>query len=548
MRRGAPRMSNTESVRQSGANTAPIHSSSISKLRSIGGGGISLGLGESDATNWLDAFAEIFARMAASDAAPKNSQSSLDPELQQTDSTIHQADHDRSDADDQNVERAEVVDSSTGEQVSLALPVTKTEVIETGPVEVVNVDTAVDLKTDDQDTETLVNVIPVENEALVVTDIESNAVDDETRTTVVETLVADDRRSKKDGKRDQGTVLPDPQDSGDIETVGTTKQVTRTEPVGPEIESGSPATFSLDNEKTTRDSDRRSRRGRDDRDKDGGSHSTVPQNSAVASASKRSGGIPVSATQSMSSESTPLPSTQSVASAADSSPKPANASALAVQAAAKLASSAATSGRAASATSSSGLTSNVQPANRSTTPVSESAAKKPTMASKNLQATEAVNRAKLIQRVSKAFQHLGPDGGHVRLRLAPAELGTVRLEMHMHERRIQARVVAESEAAATVLREHLPELRQRLESQGIQIERFQIDVDSSEGEPRGSLGHEHAETHQRGRDDGTRKRSTSTQPDGDDVSQKVSRYDSLPGEFGGPLVTVPIHGGVDVRL
>lgn len=95
---------------------------------------------------------------------------------------------------------------------------------------------------------------------------------------------------------------------------------------------------------------------------------------------------------------------------------------------------------------------------------------------------ETVSRVKLIQRVSKAFQHLGPDGGTVRLRLAPAELGSVRVEMRIHQRKMQARVVAETEAASTALREHLPELRQRLESQGLQIERLEVEIDSGDRE------------------------------------------------------------------
>ncbi|MEM1068943.1 MAG: flagellar hook-length control protein FliK, partial [Planctomycetota bacterium] len=99
---------------------------------------------------------------------------------------------------------------------------------------------------------------------------------------------------------------------------------------------------------------------------------------------------------------------------------------------------------------------------------------------KNTPAAETVSRVKLIQRVSKAFQHLGPEGGTVRLRLAPAELGSVRVEMRIQQRKIQARVVAETEAASTALREHLPELRQRLESQGMQIEQLDVEVDTGD--------------------------------------------------------------------
>lgn len=102
-------------------------------------------------------------------------------------------------------------------------------------------------------------------------------------------------------------------------------------------------------------------------------------------------------------------------------------------------------------------------------------------------AADAVSRAKLVQRVSKAFQHLGPDGGSVRLRLAPAELGTVRVEMRIQDKQVQARVIAETDAASAVLREHLPDLRGRLEAQGMQLERIEIQTEETQQERSGSF-------------------------------------------------------------
>ena len=94
--------------------------------------------------------------------------------------------------------------------------------------------------------------------------------------------------------------------------------------------------------------------------------------------------------------------------------------------------------------------------------------------------SEMLARVKLISRVSKAFQHLGREGGLVRLRLAPAELGTVQVEMQVRQHQVRARVVAETEAAAAALREHLPDLRARLESLGMQVERLEVETESSE--------------------------------------------------------------------
>lgn len=102
-------------------------------------------------------------------------------------------------------------------------------------------------------------------------------------------------------------------------------------------------------------------------------------------------------------------------------------------------------------------------------------------------ATDAVSRAKLVQRVSKAFQHLGPGGGTVRLRLAPAELGTVRVEMRIQNKQVHARVIAETDAASGILREHLPDLRSRLEAQGMQLERVEIETEERETRSSGSF-------------------------------------------------------------
>ena len=97
---------------------------------------------------------------------------------------------------------------------------------------------------------------------------------------------------------------------------------------------------------------------------------------------------------------------------------------------------------------------------------------------KKVDTTDTLARVKLIQRVSKAFQHLGPEGGVIRLRLAPAEMGSVRVEMRIQQRKVAARVVAETEAASAALREHLPDLRSRLESFGMQVEQLDIETEN----------------------------------------------------------------------
>jgi flagellar hook-length control protein FliK len=91
---------------------------------------------------------------------------------------------------------------------------------------------------------------------------------------------------------------------------------------------------------------------------------------------------------------------------------------------------------------------------------------------------ETISRIKLMQRVGRAFQGLGAEGGTVRIRLAPDDLGSVQVEMQVKNRSVDASVIAQTEAAAATLREHLPELRSRLESMNLQVERLEVRVDS----------------------------------------------------------------------
>ncbi len=97
---------------------------------------------------------------------------------------------------------------------------------------------------------------------------------------------------------------------------------------------------------------------------------------------------------------------------------------------------------------------------------------------------EAVDPAKFVQRVAKAFAALGQRSGPVRLKLYPPELGSLRMEITVKNGAMSARVEAETAAAKSVLLENLPLLRERLTEQGIKVDRFDVDVsDHSQGGP-----------------------------------------------------------------
>jgi flagellar hook-length control protein FliK len=85
-------------------------------------------------------------------------------------------------------------------------------------------------------------------------------------------------------------------------------------------------------------------------------------------------------------------------------------------------------------------------------------------------------RVRFVQRVARAFQAAGEQGGKVTLRLNPPELGSVRLEVTIRDGVLRAHLEAETTAARQALLENLPALRERLAEQDVKIERFDVDL------------------------------------------------------------------------
>jgi flagellar hook-length control protein FliK len=85
-------------------------------------------------------------------------------------------------------------------------------------------------------------------------------------------------------------------------------------------------------------------------------------------------------------------------------------------------------------------------------------------------------RVRFVQRVARAFHSIGDEGGEVRLRLSPPELGSLRLELTVREGVMTARLETETTTARSLLLDNLPVLRDRLAEQNIKVERFDVDV------------------------------------------------------------------------
>jgi flagellar hook-length control protein FliK len=92
------------------------------------------------------------------------------------------------------------------------------------------------------------------------------------------------------------------------------------------------------------------------------------------------------------------------------------------------------------------------------------------------------DRVRFVQRVEQAFQDLDGQGGTVRLRLSPPELGSLHVEISVARGEMTARVEAETPAARNVLLDNLPALRERLAQHDIKVQRFDVDLmDRSRG-------------------------------------------------------------------
>jgi flagellar hook-length control protein FliK len=107
--------------------------------------------------------------------------------------------------------------------------------------------------------------------------------------------------------------------------------------------------------------------------------------------------------------------------------------------------------------------------------------------------SDQADRVRFVQRVARAFEAAHDRGGHVRLRLHPPELGSLRVELTVRGGVMNARVEAESPAAQSLLLENLPALRERLAEHDIKVQRFDVDLfkGGAEGSPQQPGGQSH---------------------------------------------------------
>lgn len=83
---------------------------------------------------------------------------------------------------------------------------------------------------------------------------------------------------------------------------------------------------------------------------------------------------------------------------------------------------------------------------------------------------------RLIQRVARGFERIGDQGGNIRLRLHPPELGSLAMTVRVEGKTLSAEIVTETVQARQALVDNLPQLKQQLADSGLTIEKFDVRV------------------------------------------------------------------------
>jgi flagellar hook-length control protein FliK len=137
-----------------------------------------------------------------------------------------------------------------------------------------------------------------------------------------------------------------------------------------------------------------------------------------------------------------------------------------------------------------------------------------------------VDTTRFVGRVAKAIQTANERGGALQLRLSPPELGSLRLQLTVHDGAMSASLEAESSAARQLLLDHLPSLRDRLAEQNIRIDRFDVDVrqEGSGGQP-DPRNSQHEQRQQQLQHSTTRREATRA-PNGDGTAPDTTALHS----------------------
>ena len=82
----------------------------------------------------------------------------------------------------------------------------------------------------------------------------------------------------------------------------------------------------------------------------------------------------------------------------------------------------------------------------------------------------------MVQRVLRGVEQLANGGGQVRLRLHPAELGSLQISLRVEAGLVSAKLEVENATARDALLSNVQTLKDRLAEQGIKVGSFEVEV------------------------------------------------------------------------
>ncbi|MBN1909979.1 MAG: flagellar hook-length control protein FliK [Pirellulales bacterium] len=94
------------------------------------------------------------------------------------------------------------------------------------------------------------------------------------------------------------------------------------------------------------------------------------------------------------------------------------------------------------------------------------------------ESVDTTDRVRFVQRITRAMNSAAQQDGTMRMRLHPAELGSMRLEITMRNGAMIARIETDTQEARNLLLDNLPALRERLSQQNIKVQQFDVDYQS----------------------------------------------------------------------
>jgi flagellar hook-length control protein FliK len=124
---------------------------------------------------------------------------------------------------------------------------------------------------------------------------------------------------------------------------------------------------------------------------------------------------------------------------------------------------------------------------------------------------------KLVQRVMRGFEQLANGENRVQLRLHPPHLGSLQMTLRMESSNLTARLEVQSQAAHDAIVQNLNQLTDRLEQQGVRVERFEVQIQSPAdlanlGAPESDNSATDERTGQEGRSDDSPPRDRASSP------------------------------------